>query len=89
VLGGSSIALSDQAEKGESSSAETARRDSNRSINDKEKDDDEGQIDRGPSVLSVDQSSITGESLAVDKCNFLSFYFHVMAESVDTQTWVT
>lgn len=89
MLGGSSIALPDQVEKGESSSAETARRDSNRSINDKEKDDDEGKIDRGPSILSVDQSSITGESLAVDKCNFLSFYFHVMAESVDTQTSVT
>jgi hypothetical protein len=84
VLGRSSIALSDKVEKGESSSAESARRDSDRSKNDKEKYDDEGQIDRGPSVLSADQSSITGESLAVEKCNFLSFYSHVMAESVDT-----
>jgi H+-transporting ATPase len=84
VLGGSSIALSDQVEKGESSSAETGRGDSDRSKNDKGKDDDEDKIDKGPSILSVDQSAITGESLAVDKCNFLSFYFHVMAESVDT-----
>jgi hypothetical protein len=84
VLGGSSNALPDKAEKGESSSAESARRDSDRSKNDKERYDDEGIIDRGPSILSVDQSAITGESLAVDKCNFLSFFPHVMAESVDT-----
>jgi hypothetical protein len=84
LSGGSSIALPDQAEQGESSSSETARRDNDRSKNDKEKYDDEGIIDKGPSILSVDQSAITGESLAVDKCNFLSFYFHVMAESVDT-----
>jgi H+-transporting ATPase len=82
-LGVSSIAPPDQVEKGESSSSESGRRDSDRSKNDKEKDDDEGRIDRGPSILSVDQSAITGESLAVDKCNFLSFIFHVMAESVD------
>jgi hypothetical protein len=83
VSGESSIALPDQVEKGESSSAETSR-DSDRSKNDKEKDDDEGKIDKGPSILSVDQSAITGESLAVDKCTLLSFYFHVVAESVDT-----
>ncbi|KAF8312959.1 plasma-membrane proton-e [Clavulina sp. PMI_390] len=33
---------------------------------DEEEEDDEG-ADKGPSVLSVDQSAITGESLAVDK----------------------
>jgi hypothetical protein len=75
VLDGSSIALPDQ--KGEISSADTSGRDSDHK-------DDEGKIDRGPSILSVDQSAITGESLAVDKCNFLSFYFHVIAESMDT-----
>lgn len=84
MLGGSSIALPDQVEKGESSSSGSERRDSDRSKNDKEKYDDEGKIDRGPSILSVDQSAITGESLAVDKCNSLYFYFRVLAESVDT-----
>ncbi|KAJ6620759.1 putative hydrogen-exporting ATPase [Mycena sp. CBHHK59/15] len=30
-------------------------------------DDEDNEVDRGPSVASVDQSAITGESLAVDK----------------------
>lgn len=72
MLGGSSHAPPDKVEKGESSSAESARKDSDRSKNGKERGDDEGKIDMGPSILSVDQSAITGESLAVDKCNFLS-----------------
>lgn len=79
MLGGSSVALLDQVEKvekGESSSSETARRDSDRSKNGKEKEDDDGMIDKGPSILSVDQSAITGESLAVDKCNCLSLFLH-------------
>lgn len=85
MSGKSSFAL-DQIEKGEGSSAETTRRDSDRSKNGKEndKDDDEDKIDKGPSILSVDQSAITGESLAVDKCNFHPFYFYLRAENVDT-----
>jgi hypothetical protein len=33
-----------------------------------EEDSDDDGIDKGPSILSLDQSAITGESLAVDKC---------------------
>lgn len=37
-------------------------------------DEDEKKEDKGPSVFSCDQSAITGESLAVDKCMcFLSY----------------
>jgi H+-transporting ATPase len=32
-----------------------------------EKHDEEDEVDKGPSICSVDQSAITGESLAVDK----------------------
>jgi len=35
--------------------------------NGSDSDDDEGHVNKGPSVCSVDQSAITGESLAVDK----------------------
>jgi H+-transporting ATPase len=34
---------------------------------DEESDDEEGGQNKGPSLCSVDQSAITGESLAVDK----------------------
>jgi len=69
--------LLDPTEKGEGSSRESAGASdgSNDGRNEKEGDDDEGddpKIDNGPTVLSVDQSAITGESLAVDKCTFLA-----------------
>ncbi|KAH9953795.1 plasma-membrane proton-e [Russula dissimulans] len=62
----------DQVEKGEGSSGDSTGRDNDASDdkrNGKEGDDpdNDGKIDKGPSVLSVDQSAITGESLSVDK----------------------
>jgi hypothetical protein len=69
---------------GEGSSGDT--RDSDRSRNEKDKGAEEGdnQIDKGPSVLSADQSAITGESLAVDKCNSFSSCVHARAHTADT-----
>ncbi|WVQ95251.1 plasma-membrane proton-efflux P-type ATPase [Kwoniella sp. CBS 9459] len=43
------------------------KKDHNRSEDDGEHDDDDDGPNKGPSVCSVDQSAITGESLAVDK----------------------
>ena len=50
------------------------KKDSDRSKDGKETDDDEGKIDKGPSILSINQSAITGESLVVYKCNFLFLF---------------
>lgn len=78
----------DPTEKGEGSSGESAAASDgpNDGRNEKEGGDDEGddpKIDKGPTVLSVDQSAITGESLAVDKCTFLSSCVHARAHSGD------
>lgn len=61
---------------GEGSSGETARDEKGRII-------EEGDS-KGPSVLSTDQSAITGESLAVDKCKPLSSCVQARAHTTDT-----
>lgn len=90
VLDPSLMVLLDQAGKGEGSSGETTR-DGDPSGNEKDKGADEGdrKIDKGPSVLSIDQSALTGESLAVNKCNTLLSCVHARAHTADTQILVT
>lgn len=67
--------LLDRGEKDEGSNGEATTRDndtSNSRRDEEEGGDDDHSIDKGPIILSVDQSAITGESLAVDKCTFFS-----------------
>src|SRR5579863_6746019 len=82
------VLLLDPTEKGEGSSGESpgASDGSNDGRKEKEGGDDDGdnpKIDKGPSVLSVDQSAITGESLAVNNRTFLSSCVHARAHSGD------
>lgn len=53
--------------KASSDSDATAHDNDNESDDDDDDDDGKGGPNKGPSVCSVDQSAITGESLAVDK----------------------
>ncbi|KAJ7935899.1 plasma-membrane proton-e [Mycena leptocephala] len=57
---GSKAKQSQQKSKGDEKTDEKAR-------GADDSDDEDNEADRGPSIVSVDQSAITGESLAVDK----------------------
>lgn len=69
---------------GEGSSGDTTGDSDPRNEKDKGGEEGDNQIDKGPSVLSTDQSAITGESLAVEKCNSLSSCVHARAHTADT-----
>ena len=72
------LGKADRSSRGKGSSGETDGKNGETSSDtEKEGSDDQGDednqgVDKGPSILSVDQSAITGESLAVDKCTFFS-----------------
>ena len=74
------IGKADKLSRSKGSSGETSGRNGETSsdnntekeVSDDQGDEDNRGVDKGPSILSVDQSAITGESLAVDKCTFSS-----------------
>jgi H+-transporting ATPase len=64
-----SLGQTDEGNVGSNSRTVEGASDNRGNEKDNQSDDESRTIDKGPSVLSVDQSAITGESLAVEKCN--------------------